>query len=160
MKKKNVIAIAAATFILGAALAATIVLLASPGKNSTSGNSQPSTPNASPAPDAGIPTTTTAPPPVQLSPADFKVDIVVTNKECFGPAGCNYTYTIDPHYVGPQPMPSEKATVIYQVNGAGDDEVGNFTIDKWGTAHFDKQELAIAPDDTTFTATITQVLPF
>lgn len=48
------------------------------------------------------PTTTTVPPAVVLpKPADFTIAVKVLEKKCFGSAGCNVTYQIDPKYTGP-----------------------------------------------------------
>ena len=34
------------------------------------------------------------------APEDFEISVRVTEKQCFGSAGCNVSFTIDPTYVG------------------------------------------------------------
>jgi len=71
-------------------------------------------------------------------PADFVVGVIVTEKKCFGSAGCNIRYTIDPQYLSAKPLP-DKTTIIFTVSGGDQDQVGNFTIDRSGTATFDRE---------------------
>ncbi|MDA4103538.1 hypothetical protein MMON44395_18400 [Mycolicibacterium monacense DSM 44395] len=43
--------------------------------------------------------------------ADFIIEVIVTEQKCFGSAGCNYRYTVNPQYISAQPLP-EKTTVV------------------------------------------------
>lgn len=86
--------------------------------------------------------TTEEPAAYKASVKDWKVAIKVTDKQCFGSAGCNVTYKIDPEYVGSQPLPDEgKIEVTYDISGAEDEIIGSFTVEG-GQASFDGEEIA------------------
>lgn len=77
-----------------------------------------------------------------LSPEDFKIKLKTISKTCFGSAGCNIVFRIDPSYVGPLELPSSGETeVSYKVKGGEDPLENTFTIDADGTAHFDSREM-------------------
>ncbi|UXA10247.1 hypothetical protein KXD97_19110 [Mycobacterium sp. SMC-8] len=103
---------------------------------------------------------TTTPSPMVSPPtaADFEVGVIVTEQKCFGSAGCNYRYTINPQYVSAKPLP-DKTTVVFTVTGGDQDQVGNFTIDQDGTATFDRETSISGQENANFRATVTQVIP-
>lgn len=103
--------------------------------------------------------TSSAAPLPPLTPADFAIKVIVLEKKCFGSAGCNLTYTIDPSYVATGPRELTDATVVYNVTGGEQDQVGNMRIDKQGTMHFDRQTRISAEDGAVLTATVTAVIP-
>jgi hypothetical protein len=71
---------------------------------------------------------------------DFLVGIKTLKKSCFGSAGCNVTFRIDPEYVGSQDIPDEGTIeVTYRVVGGEDPLENTFTV-KRGSASFDNQE--------------------
>ncbi|MEV0669753.1 hypothetical protein [Mycobacterium sp. NPDC050441] len=109
--------------------------------------------------DAGLSSSAT-PSPAVLPPtaADFVIGVVVTEQKCYGSAGCNYRYTINPQYVSAKPLP-EKTTVVFKVTGGDQDQVGNFTIDGDGTATFDRETGISGPEGADLQATVTQVIP-
>jgi len=114
--------------------------------------------NSSSAPAWSESTTVSTTPPVALpTPADFLVEVIITEQKCFGSAGCNYRYTIDPHYVSAKPLP-EKTTVIFTVTGGDQDQVGNFTIDAEGTARFDRETSISGAENANLQATVTRVV--
>lgn len=77
----------------------------------------------------------------QAVPADFKIGIKVLKQSCFGSAGCNVTYRIDPQYVGPGTL-NGSYEVTYQVTGGEDGpQINTFTIEGT-TATYDQQEVA------------------
>lgn len=100
------------------------------------------------------PTTTAAEPP---TPADFVVGVIITEQKCFGSAGCNYRYTINPQYISAKPLLA-KTTVIFTVTGGDQDQVGNFTIDADGTATFDRETSISGQENASLKATVTQVI--
>jgi hypothetical protein len=116
--------------------------------------------------NSSAPTTApVAPASYSPTPADFTLDVIVTSKQCFGANACNYTYRVDPHYVGAQPLPDKKLTAIYTVTGGGQsyfggdkDQVQNFTVDKDGTARGSSGLLVAIPDGAKFVATVTRVI--
>src|SRR3954470_5562488 len=119
--------------MIGVVLAATVVGCVGP--DTTTRNRNGSTPALGSAPYAPAPSTATVAPPVA---ADFVVGVIITEQKCFGSAGCSYHYTINPQYISAKPLP-EKTTVIFNVTGGEQDQVGNFTIDQDGTATFDRE---------------------
>ncbi|MBG0826158.1 hypothetical protein HS048_36440 [Planomonospora sp. ID91781] len=60
--------------------------------------------------------------------SDFKVDIRVMKKECFGSAGCHITYRIKPSYNGLLLSADQEYTVTYEVIGGDDSHINSFTI--------------------------------
>lgn len=91
-------------------------------------------------------------------PADFVVGVIITEQKCFGSAGCNYRYTINPQYVSAKPLP-DRTTVVYTVTGGDQDQVGNFSIDSGGTATFDRETSISGPANANLRATVTQIIP-
>lgn len=103
-------------------------------------------------------TTSSTPATAPPSPSDFIVGVIVTEQRCFGSAGCNYRYTINPQYISTQPLP-DKTTVVFTVTGGEQDQVGNFTIDADGTATFDRETRISGEENANLQATVTQVIP-
>jgi hypothetical protein len=130
--------------MIGAALAATIVSCVPPDKTTTNPNGSSST---------AVPTPTATPP----VPADFVVGVIITEQKCFGSAGCNYRYTINPQYISAKPLP-DKTTVVFTVTGGDQDQIGNFTIDTDGMATFDRETMISGPEGADLRATVTQVI--
>lgn len=86
--------------------------------------------------------TTEAPAPAGYEPhkSDWAVGVKVKEKQCFGSAGCSVTATIDPEYVGTEPLPDTGTIeVTYQISGdTSGPVVGTFTVtDK--QASYDKE---------------------
>jgi hypothetical protein len=131
--------------MIGAALAATTVSCVPPDKTTTNPNGSSST---------AVPTPTATPP----VPADFVVGVIITEQKCFGSAGCNYRYTINPQYISAKPLP-DKTTVVFTVTGGDQDQIGNFTIDTAGIATFDRGTMISGPEGADLRATVTQVSP-
>ena len=138
----NTIVIAPALVALAAGCAATEK--ARSGSSLATGSSAVTTPTKSKA----------APP----TPADFIVGVIITEQKCFGSAGCNYHYTINPQYISTKPLP-DKTTVVFTVTGGDQDQVGNFTIDANGTATFDRETSISGQENANLKATVTQVIP-
>ena len=100
-------------------------------------------------------TTTIARVPI---PSDFKIDIIQTENQCFGSAGCVVRYQISPTYVGPGSLsPSKTYTVVYQVLGGDSPKTANFRIT--GSQVEFREETVGAPRGSTLTAVVTSVLP-
>ena len=141
-----------AAMIIGAMFSITIVGCVPP--DTTTSNRTGSTPARGSASSTTAPTATAAPP----VPADFVVGVIITEQKCFGSAGCNYRYTINPQYVSAKPLP-DKTTVVFTVTGGEQDQIGNFTIDADGTATFDRETMLSAREGADLRATVTQVIP-
>lgn len=115
-------------------------------------------PRSSPTPWWSAAPTTTTPMAAPPTPADFNVGVIVTEQKCFGSAGCNYRYTINPQHVSAKPLPA-KTTVVFKVTGGDQAQIGNFTIDADGTATFNGESSISGPENTTLQASVTQVIP-
>lgn len=132
------------------------------------GGGDPST-VAAPGPTTTVTTTTTAAAPAPVEPAeettateapaasfdgkpgDFDIAVKVRKKECFGSAGCNVTYQIDPKYTGSADLPDTGTIeVTYEVSGDEDGpQINTFSIDADGTAHFSSEEEMSTPKSST-----------
>ena len=107
----------------------------------------------------GVDVTSSPVMPRTPEPADFRIDVIVTSKECFSPASCVYHYAIDPWPTASYPPQYDdtKLTVIYTVTGGDQDQVGNYTV-KGDVMTRDMDAVVLGPDGATFTATVTQVI--
>ena len=64
-----------------------------------------------------------------LSAADITLKAKVTDKQCFGSAGCNVMIKVDMTYTGPELSPDETWEVTYEVKGDEDGPIiGTFAI--------------------------------
>lgn len=72
-------------------------------------------------------------------PSDFKIDLRIREKECFGSAGCIVTYQINPRYTGTTSLGDGAYDVTYEVTGGEDPIINTFQIDA-GSASFDEEE--------------------
>jgi hypothetical protein len=74
--------------------------------------------------------------------ADFKVTVKILEKKCFGSAGCNITYRIDPQYVGELLDPAATWLVTYEVHGVEDGpQINTFEV-TGSEASFEAEEIA------------------
>jgi hypothetical protein len=91
------------------------------------------------------------------APSAFRLAVKILQKKCFGSAGCNVTYRVDPKFLGPgDPNDTE---VTYEVLGGEDGpQVNTFTIDSAGTASYPSEETVSTPSSrTVLTARVTDV---
>lgn len=102
------------------------------------------------------PTSTTTAPAVPPSPTDFAVDVVITEQQCFGSAGCNYELSVTPRYVGLGTL-TGNWTVVYEITGGEDPQTGNFTIDG-DNVRWDEKKRIGGDAGAVFTAKVTQVV--
>lgn len=81
-------------------------------------------------------------------------------KECFGNAGCNVGYQIEPKYTGMRVLPKDPFTVIYEVTGGEDGpQVNNFTVIGGESISFPKEErISTASSGAVLKAKVTGVL--
>jgi hypothetical protein len=113
---------------------------------STSDSAEPTEPifNAQPAP--------THTPVPRLRAREFIVKIKIRAQECFGSAGCNVTFQINPKYYGIEDLSHGSWDITYVVRG-GDSgpQINTFTI-KNGRASFDREEFISTPPNATLSA--------
>lgn len=102
---------------------------------------------------------TTDPPRRDPLPTDFTIDVVVTDKQCFGSAGCNLEYEVDLNYVSSQPLDEDGSwTLIYEVTG---DESGVQikSLELRGDGQFTtrRETMSTTSSDVTPTAKVTRI---
>jgi hypothetical protein len=114
---------------------------------------------------SGLVPALTAPSPTYRSPAvvpapsDFTIGVKVLREACFGSAGCNVTYQIEPKYTGAKSLDGKTFTVIYEVTGGEDSpQINNFEIRGDGMASFPKEEfISTSSSGSTLKAKATSV---
>lgn len=81
--------------------------------------------------------------------SDWNVKVKITDKQCFGSAGCSIDYKIDPQYVGSRELPDVGVIeVTYEITGDEDPIIGTFTVE--GTrAEFDEEGSMSTPRSST-----------
>jgi hypothetical protein len=105
-----------------AAIIAVAISLAGCGRTGGAPTAAPTTVTTYPV--GGVDTPGSPPVPRAPEPGDSRVDVIVTGKQCFGPASCIYHYDIDPWPTDSYPpqLPGHTAmTVIYTVTGGDQD---------------------------------------
>lgn len=81
------------------------------------------------APTEALPTATPTPVGYKPKPSDFKLTAKITDKECFGSAGCNVSFRVDVEYSGLPLGESVTWLVIYEITGVEDaPEVGSLEM--------------------------------
>lgn len=91
-------------------------------------------------------------------PTDFAIEIIETRRACFGSAGCNVTYTINPTYVGTSlPDRSKSYTIIYDVVGTEDPTTGSVKL-SGDTFTFQEENSTSVPAGAVLSAVVTRVL--
>jgi len=84
--------------------------------------------------------------------------VKIREKECFGSAGCNVTYQIDPDYVGVEDIGDGTWDITYRVSGPEDGPTINTMDLEDGTFSFDEEETTSTPSSSTkLKATVTRV---
>jgi hypothetical protein len=123
-------------------------------------SSNASTPRAEPDAAALLPDPTTEATVTDPTPADFRIDVVVTSKHCFGSAGCNLEYDVDLTYAGTTPLdPDGTWTLIYEVDGGKDGpQIENLTLTGDGKATVPQDEsISTSSGSAVLTAHVTSV---
>lgn len=135
-KRSNVLAWAVGGIALVIALGcggAVIAVVSGDDTKSAADTTPSSASPGSAAPTTATPTTapaSTAPAVVTYTPtkSDFKLNVKVLRKQCFGSAGCNITYRIDVTYTGAELDPFKTYEVTYEVKGGEDPIVNTFEV--------------------------------
>jgi hypothetical protein len=100
--------------------------------------------------------TTPAPRPQMPTPAEFRVNVVVLEQNCPGPASCVYKYRIEPTYIGQHPLPEKQITVVYQVTGGHQPQPGDFSVHK-GQARVLQEVTLDGPPGAQLRASVTRI---
>jgi hypothetical protein len=82
--------------------------------------------------------TSTQPVGVLPSPSDFKIKVLITKQDCFGTAGCNIEYEIDPIFTGSETLTTKTFRVIYEIDGGDSPKSDSFTVTDGRKMHYDK----------------------
>jgi hypothetical protein len=95
----------------------------------------------------------------QVKTEDFTLTLNVLSKKCFGSAGCNLSYAIDPVYAGSTPLTSQEYTVTYQVTGGKDGPQINSFTGAGERITYDKEEsIQTSSSKATLKVEVTNVL--
>jgi hypothetical protein len=113
---------------------------------------------------AAVAPSATEAPDIYPTPTDFRIDIIVTKEDCFGEAGCNITYEVDPNYIGTTPLKEltkKSYRVLYQVEGGDSPRMDSFTVTDGTHVHGDKSGYMSTSGEgaPTITAIATKVIP-
>lgn len=109
------------------------------------------------APVSAAPTATPAV-SVPVTSDDFLIDVTVLKQKCFGSAGCNVTYTIDPTYLGlSSALEGRSFTVIYEITGGKSQEIDSFTVDGTSVSYTKESTTQTPSADAVLAAHITSV---
>jgi len=90
--------------------------------------------------------------------SDFAIAAKVTEKHCFGSAGCNITLKPDVTYNGTLSLdPDVTWEIVYEINGVEDaPQVGNLTIEGT-TVHYDMELVSTKSSKSKITIKVTSV---
>lgn len=88
---------------------------------------------------------------------DVRIGIRIREQQCFGSAGCNITFQINPTYVGPSSLDGV-FDVTYKVVGGEDPYVNTFVV-RNGGARYDREEFISTGPNPKLTAKATSVYP-
>lgn len=103
--------------------------------------------------------TTKAPSRTPITAADFRIDTTVLTKKCFGSAGCNVTYTIEPTFLGiTRDLEGRSFKVIYEVTGGEDPQIGNFSLTGTNMRYTESSSISTPSSDAVLTAQVTSVV--
>ena len=146
---KTMIAIAGtALLIAGCTAPGTVHTAEEPSPSPSATSAATPTPTPTPTPTLAIPTA------VQL----FQITVDVMEKKCFGSAGCNVTYRIEPSYSGIIPLPeSGEYEITYEV--ASDEETVTNTFTMTGTKASlpSRERIQTKKSDSGLEGTVTKV---
>lgn len=100
-------------------------------------------------------TTTEAPLPTATQ---FTLTVTELSRDCFGDAGCNVQYQVDPHFTGvTSDIPQGEYRLLYTMTGCDDTKTGNITLHN-GRYNPDKDFCSGVSSGDTLTARVTQIL--
>jgi hypothetical protein len=122
----------------------------------------PTAPPSSSTSSTAAPVAATTSAPTKLpAKTDFAIGVTILSKKCFGTAGCNLTYRIDPSYTKTSLGKTAPAQITYQVLGGSDGpQINSFTMGSDGVASYKQEEsIRTAKSADTLTVEVLEVLP-
>jgi hypothetical protein len=104
--------------------------------------------------------TSAAPQPPAYTPrvSDFSIEVIETKKDCFGEAGCNITYEINPSYTGQPLDPSITYKVIFTLSGGDSPETGSFDVQGKKYNKPSEEMISTPSSSSELTARVTRVV--
>lgn len=102
-------------------------------------------------------TTTTTEATFEPTERDFEIDLKVTDKECFGSAGCNVTFEAGVAYVGSSTLPETGTVdVTYRLKGVEDEYISTIEVED-GKYAPDSGTVSVRTSKTKLVAEVTEV---
>lgn len=94
----------------------------------------------------------------ELTAAQIKLTIKITDKDCFGEAGCNVGYRVRAGWPKAEVGADETYEVTYRVTGPdGGGQIGTLTINGDGTFDGGDEYASVPRSSTVLKATVTEV---
>jgi len=94
---------------------------------------------------------------VTPKPSHFHISIRTLKKSCFGSAGCNITYQINPAYVGPPLADDQTVTVTYEVRGGEDPQINSFELEGTRASFSEEESISTPSSSSKLRAVVTEV---
>lgn len=158
-KRRIALVLTSAFVVISAAIVGSGVIGWSIGKSETKTTSEHSRVDS----QGTAETTTTAPPRPKktMTPRDFDLEVTILEKKCFGSAGCNVQYDIQPVYTGNSvsDLTGQSLKVIFEVSGGDSDQVGNFTVDGMDIRMRESYSISTPSEGSEITAEVVRVIP-
>lgn len=115
------------------------------------------------APAPGVTSGVTAPPTARVAahvplPSEFTIEVIELAKSCYGSAGCNVTYEIEPRYGGAPLDSSHTFKVIFALDGGDAPEMGNFTVRGANYNKPSQRMIGTPSSSSTLSARVTRVV--
>jgi hypothetical protein len=111
-------------------------------------------------PQSDTPASTTPPNPkpthYPVHKTDFKIALRIKRQSCFGSAGCNITYEINPKYVGAYPLEGSFQITYAVTGGDSGPQINTFTIQNH-RASFDSEENISTPSNPHLAAHVVSI---
>lgn len=89
--------------------------------------------------------------------ADFTLGVKILSKQCFGSAGCNIEFRIQPAYIGDPLSDSQTTEVTYKIAGSQDEYSNSFTMTGTDASVQETESVSTASSTTKLTAKVTDV---
>lgn len=88
---------------------------------------------------------------------DFKIGVKIRRQACFGSAGCNVSFQVNPSYTGPLDVSTGSYDITYQVSGGDSGPMINTMTLEDGTFSYPREEMLSTSGTPRLTATVTSV---
>ncbi|HHV20802.1 MAG TPA: hypothetical protein GXZ30_04585 [Propionibacterium sp.] len=112
-----------------------------------------------PAPQPATTTATTPTPSPErtYSASDWTLQVEILRKQCFGSAGCNIRYQVEPVWAGSGAVPTGNTRLTYKVDGAESETIGTIEING-PKANVREESASTAEESDVLTATVTKLV--